>query len=228
MSWLDGKRGYDVAEKIEKQKEEQKASYVPRFWLKEGTTTQVIFLDDNPPVFPEHQLKINGDWKNWFTCSTVIGENCSHCQADDKPAVTGFYTIVDCTRWEDKKKNVHVNEKKILAAKMTTLKKLKRASQKAKARGLANGLVGCKFEVCRTSQEAPNTGDDWEFIEQVPEEVLRSIVAKGDIEPYDYDKLLKPKSLETMAEAIAKNEKDRVPIGKEEAEAVFKDNDIEF
>lgn len=217
--WL--KRGYEIADKREKEIEERRKNTVRRFWLKPEGTTKIVFLDDNPPIIDEHQVKIDGDWKHWFTCNSVIGAECPHCKAGNKPSVTGFYTILDMSEWTDSKGNVHRNERQLFSVKLKTLKKLKRASAKQRAKGF-DGLVGCVFEVYRTDSDAPNTGDDYEFIERLTEEELKDLVGKnGTIEPFDYAQILAPKTEEEMNKAL-----------KESAETTSEeygdDDDIDF
>ena len=55
MSWL--KRGYDELEKREAQIQDRRDNTAYRFWIPAGTTTKIIFLDDDPPIVDEHQIK---------------------------------------------------------------------------------------------------------------------------------------------------------------------------
>ena len=76
---LDRSKGYDVFEEKERAAEEKQKSYVNRFWLPGDSNAKIVFLDDNPPIIEEHQLQIDGDWKNWFTCLRMVGEVCPIC-----------------------------------------------------------------------------------------------------------------------------------------------------
>ena len=82
-----------VDDELHRQKvlsEERAKNYVNRLWLPAGGETEVTFVDEEkhpggyplPFVFQEHQLKLNGNWRNWFTC---IGKGCPLCESGDKP-----------------------------------------------------------------------------------------------------------------------------------------------
>lgn len=187
-------RGYDDVDKIaEKEAERRNGDRVFRFWMPTGTTTRIVFLDDVPPIYEEHQLQINGDWKNWFTCLKQFGKPCPHCEASSYAYTAGAYTIIDGTEWKDKQGNVHKNEKKLFVAKIDTLKKLKQISAK---RG---GLRGCVFEVSRTGDKSPGTGDMFDFEKKLTEEELVAMFGKKDpkgAQGYNYDEILAPKDAE--------------------------------
>lgn len=193
-------RGYDDVEKIAKAEEERRnTDRLYRFWMPTGTTTRIVFLDDQPPIFEEHQLQIGGDWKNWFTCLKQFGKTCPHCEAKSYAYTAGAYTIIDGTEWTDKKGNKHVNEKKLFIAKIDTLKKLKQMSAK---RG---GLRGCVFEVSRTGDKSPGTGDMFDFEKKMTEEELLAAFGgkeKKGHEPADYDTIFAPKDAEETKGAM--------------------------
>ena len=192
------KRGYDDLDRIEKEIQERRnTNTVYRFWLPPSKTTRIVFLDDNPPIYEEHQLKIKGDWRNWFTCGTPLGMPCECCERGDRPYTAGAYTIIDGTEWTDKKGNVHKNERKLFVAKFETLKKLKQISVK---RG---GLRGCVFEVTRTSDTSPSTGDMFDFEKKLTEEELQKLF-KENAEPYNYDEILAPKSPSDLGKELDK------------------------
>jgi hypothetical protein len=54
-----------------------------RFWMPPGSEKVLIFLDDEPFVFWEHNLKLNGSWRNWFTCLAPMGMECPLCKLAD-------------------------------------------------------------------------------------------------------------------------------------------------
>jgi hypothetical protein len=200
-------RGYDDLEQIEKEIEAKRSSNkVHRFWMPVGKTTRIVFLDDKPPVYEEHNPQINGSWKHWFTCNKMFGEPCSHCEAGTYAYTAGAYTIIDGTEWVDKKGKTHKNEKKLFVAKIDTLKKLKQISAK---RG---GLRGCVFEVSRTGDKSPGTGDMFDFEKKLSEEELKKLFGGQDgkgHEPYNYDEVLAPKDAEetnTQMNDEAKNQ----------------------
>jgi len=200
-SFLDSRRGYDHFEKVEKEAEDRIASFVNRFWLPPEKGTKIVFLDDNPPIIEEHQLRIDGNWRNWISCLSIVGQPCPLCESGDKPYTAGFYTVIDTTEWTDRKGIVHKNEVKLYCVKFQTLKKLKRASAKQSERG-KNGLVGAMFEVYRGDSKAPSTGDEFEYLETLSDVDIRALNPKAAI--LDYEAILKPKSPDEIRRILGK------------------------
>ena len=194
---LDRSRGYDVFEEKERAVEEKQKSYVNRFWLPADSTAKIVFLDDNPPIIEEHQLQIDGDWKNWFTCLRMVGEVCPICEnLDNKAYTVGFYTILDMSEWVDKSGKTHMNELKLFPAKFKTLQVLKRLSAK---RG---SLEGCVFEVYRSTSDAPNTGDVFDFEEKLTKEDILAL--NPDAKPFNYAEILQPKEVGEIMNKLKK------------------------
>lgn len=205
MSFLEGRMGYEYYDKKEKEVEERRKSNVFRFWLPPEAETRIIFLDDNPAVIDEHQVKINGDWRNWISCLSMVDEPCPVCEGGDNPSLVAYYTIVDMTEWTDKKGNIHKNEIKLFGAKMETMKKLKRASNKLREMGKP-GLSGAMFEVYRTGSDAANTGNDFTYIETLSIEEIKDL--NPDAEVIDYAEVLKPLSVDEARRVLGKVAKD--------------------
>lgn len=195
---INKKRGYDEFAKKEEEFEERRKSFVNRFWLPPEGNTKIIFLDDDPPIIEEHQLKIGGDWRNWLTCLRLIGEACPICDVlEDNPYTVGFYTVIDTAVWTDKKGNEHRNEKKLFPAKFKALQMLRRLSEK---RG---SLVGCCFDVYRSSKDAFNTGDVFDFEGKLDMEQIKKL--NEEIEPFDYAEVLAPKTPAEIKKLLQKN-----------------------
>lgn len=133
----------------------------PRFWIKAGTKTQIVFIDDEPACIHEHSPKINGSWKNWFTClkdSNPEDAACCEILGFDTRHYVGYFTIIDCTEWKDQKGNVHNFEIKLLPAKLKSLKLLQ-----SKKEDRDNRLAGRVYRVSRTDGNAPGIGNDYEY-----------------------------------------------------------------
>ena len=198
LKLLQEQRGYDAFAKKEEEYEERQRSFVNRFWLPPEKSAKIVFLDDDPVFLDEHQVKINGRWNNFFTCLRQLGQNCPLCdELNNRPATTGFYTIIDTTEWTDSRGNKHVNEKKLFAPKFKTLQMLKRLSKK---RG---GLQGCVFDVYRTSADAYNVGDVFDYEGKLDEEQLKKL--NKDITPFDYAEILKPLSAGELLRILKRN-----------------------
>jgi len=182
-----------VAAELARQKharEEAAKDRVYRFWLPAEAKTLITFVDEFkhpegyplPFVFMEHQLQLNGNWKNWFTC---IGEGCPLCANDNRPSLVAAYTIIDHTEWKSKKTGeVHKDELKLFMAKPAIKKLLLNSVQKRGA------LRGWRVEVLRNTAESQNTGDSFDFEERTE--------IGDDIQPYDYLKLFEPKPIEEL------------------------------
>lgn len=140
-----------------------------RVWIPPGGSQEWVFITDTPFCFHEHNPKIGGNFKNWLTCLKNVSEDgvpCCEILGDKSRYYTGYFTVVDLSKWTDKKGNVHQYEVKLVGAKLKTLKKLER---KKKDRGT---LIGSIFKVTREDDKSPNVGDDFEFVREASLEKL--------------------------------------------------------
>lgn len=187
--WVAGKGQKNLEEDAAKN---AKATFGPdRFWLKPESSTQIVFVDDEPIRFYEHQVPIYNpklrrlDYRNWTTCP---GEGCEVCAAGDETDYVAAWTIVDRTEYTIKNgpnAGKKVKDKvKLLVAKSTVMTKLARRSERARKKGHP-GLKGLCFEVTRTTDKSPNTGDDFELIGKATK------VIEG-VEPFDYYDIFAP------------------------------------
>ena len=199
--WYTG--GYDEKEEVK-----QGSNRVYRFYLpkpsKRKVTTEITIVDGAtlelagsdgknrkiaaPFMVREHQFRIDGDWKNWFTCISRGGD-CAPCQKGNGSYQIAVYTIIDHTEWEDRSGNLHKDEVKLLCVKTSTT--TFRALEKRAKRAKKNGLRGVKFEVERSSDRSVNVGDLYEYVDTVdlPE----------DLKPFNYLELFAPKTSEELA-----------------------------
>lgn len=155
QSWYN--TGYDG---VDREKERIARSQGPnRFWMKEGTRKELVFIDDEPFSIYEHNPKINGRWNNQFTCLRDVTDMAVCCEklGSKDRAFVGFYTVVDITAITDEKNRKYQYEVKLFPAKLKTLSLLRRKKQD---RG---SLIGCMFNVHRDGREDPNCGSEFEF-----------------------------------------------------------------
>lgn len=181
-SWVAG-RGYaGVDDRIA----ENTATFGPRrFWLKPHSSQQVIFLDDDPIQFKEHQVCIDGSWQHWATCPD--DGTCPLCDIGDKPRFVGVWTVIDRAEYKDKKGQVHKDEVRLFVATPKVIAKLQRRSDKLKNdKGKADGLVGLVFDVTRGDEKSPSTGDDFELVGKAKPELM------AGKEVPSYEDLFKP------------------------------------
>jgi hypothetical protein len=209
MSFI--KRGYEAFEQKEQEFAERMAEAGKpwRFWMKPGAETNIVFLDDNPPIIEEHQLKIDGKWQNWFTClrAPELGGKCPLCASGDKPYTVGFYTILDRTKFTRKDKSTGQDQIRVLGVKFKSLKALKKYSVKL------GGLAGQEFNVERSnSGQSASTGDVLVPQGQLTESQLLDLINKQRKTPVEsldavlinWEEYLAPQSAEDLAKLVGK------------------------
>jgi len=235
MSWFS--QGFGGVKKEEKRRA-QAANRVSRWWMpkpepNKPSEAEIIFLDDEPFCFYEHNPKltreINGQmktgWKdNWFTCVEGVFKDdpgCAMCRNGIGKYYVGLLTILDCSEfeWEGK---IYKNTRKLFAAKFKTLKYLK-----AKKRRM-DGLAGKRFLVSRSDGDAPSVGNDFEFIreEEMIKDEKTGLYVLADKQywwkdkkeqqehppmPFDYQKVAAPLSNEDLQTILAGGTPDSDP-----------------
>lgn len=175
--------------KAEERKKAASSGKAFRFYIPEGASTSITFLDgdlnDNildVPFLYEHNVNMNGHWRNWFIC-TQDSEPCPICEGGGRNYYAGFLSVIDHSEWKDKQGVLHRDEVKMFVAKRDTLKQLLKLSAK---RG---GLRGCRFDVSRTGDKSPSVGNMFDFTEKYSEAQLKQMFgdkAKG----IDFDTVL--------------------------------------
>jgi hypothetical protein len=105
---------------------------------------------------------MNGSWQNWMTCLQGVldkGESIPCCEilGIKTRYYVGYYTVVDCSEYVDKKGNKHQFELKLLGAKLDSIKRLKKIKENHGA------LVGKIFRLSRVGAKAPSIGDMCDF-----------------------------------------------------------------
>lgn len=137
-----------------------------------GESVRKRYARNTQSCIHEHNPKMNGHWRNWMTCLKGIYDEavcCSVLGANTRYYV-GYFTVVDCSEWTDKKGNKYQYEIKLLGAKLKTLKKLRR---KRDDRG---SLIGCLFHTYREDSQSPSVGDEFEFKREADMEKLYDLV----------------------------------------------------
>ena len=158
--WFDtGYEGLDKADK-EYEKRAPDDNELRRVWLKPGQEIELVFETDEPACLWEHQLNMDGHWRNWFTCRRDMEDGCHICDHEnDNPAYIGAYVARDMTGWKNKKGELRgVGRRVLYVGKRKTLKQLKSLKEKREARGL-RGLKGVRFSITRSDSSSPNCGD---------------------------------------------------------------------
>lgn len=204
--WMKrGKAAGDMLAKADAEYElrKQDSQRAWRFRLKVGEEASITFLDGtiidessnegdiagmlDCPTFLEHEVELGGRYQP-FVCTEQFesGEPCPICRTGSKPYIVALFTVIDHRSFTSNKGKVYENEKRILAARSETLKKLLR-----KARKLEGSLVLCTFEVSRSGDKTPRVGDEFEFVRRwTKEEFVEAFPSLGQdgYGPLDYGK----------------------------------------
>lgn len=171
-SWFES--GYAGAEREAEKRELGNAP--SRFWLKPKANRQVVFVDDAPFCFWEHQWKNENDRPEWTTCTIKIHNECPSCGAKgvQKAEYSGHLTAIDITGYKARDGNERKYELIEFCPKTVVMNKLKAKKDRK------GSLIGVLCTVDRTNEHAPNTGDDFEFDRDVKmEELYKVVTYKG-------------------------------------------------
>ena len=166
--------GYDGVDKEEAVKEQRALDRIAprRVWMPVDTTKQYVFLDDEPFTIFEHQFRRNGNWRNWRTCLQGIEDEVPCCDVlgSRSRSFVGYYTVISCTPWTDKKGNAHQYELQLLPAKLELMKKLRRKKEQKGA------LVGKMYNASRDSDKGSSAGTEWEFERDVDLDKMFNVI----------------------------------------------------
>jgi len=153
-----GAPGWDAVRK--------QASAVPRtgrFFIKDGETKKIQFLENEPFCIYQHTLQVDGKWQS-FTCLQGSGEECPLCEKGTPARFVGLFTVIDHSE-EDKRWKY-----KVFTQGIRVLKQLERLAAKPK------GMNGYIFEISRTGngvdtsynfdtyEERPLTAEDKKMV----------------------------------------------------------------
>jgi len=165
------KTGYEEVQKYSEELDRKQAearskrSFIPNLILRDGESTVIRFLTDEPVTFREHYLP-NAQGRKFYTCLAGVEENgeaveCPFCSAGNKPSFRGAYLVIDrgTDTWVDKDGKQHTaqNQIKIFKHGIKVLKVLDKIRSKRE-------LTEWDIEVSRTGS---GTDTSYNFI---PEE----------------------------------------------------------
>lgn len=203
MSWY--KEGAEGVEAVKEDDEQRKALFdAPRrFWLKPDTSTKVCFLDTKGFFYKEHQFYRDGHWRNWETCiSDISEEDCPPCEAGHKYSYNCAFSIIDLTKYTDKKGNKVTASKKLLILKAGARNKVLKQKERRD-----NDLAHCVFDVTRFTKKECSTGEDFEFLKRATADELKELCPAGEnpdewLTPFNYLEMFQPKSAEELRKLV--------------------------
>lgn len=191
-----------------KRRKEERENEIRRFFVKRGTERRVTFLDGDLDsngelelvAYMEHNLMMNGHWRNFFPCPGNDEEPCPICEERKLPAHVAVFTVIDHTKYKDREGKEHKDQKMLLVAKRKTQQILEAIAVK---RG---GLAGITFDIMRVDEDqSPAVGTMFDFIDK---EKVKRVIKKYGIEPYDYDEIITFKSHDDLRkEGFGKEDK---------------------
>lgn len=170
-SWMkSGKEANKMMQQEEEQAQKafEDANKMRRFYLPPNADTQITFLDGkldedgvlDAPRFLEHNVFMNGNWRNWFIC-TKEDEPCPICEGGNDPKMVAVFTVIDHSSWTSPKTGkTYENQRKLFVCKRNTFKILQKKAEKQ------GGLAGCTFDVARTGEKDASVGNDFDFVEK--------------------------------------------------------------
>jgi len=201
-SWFSrGNAGFERKHQQDEFARMRKEKGAPRFYLKstpgehaegEGKSNEarVVFLDDPGFWVHEHNLKIDGKWGNFFTCTKDF-QPCDICaQMNDKSIYTCYFTVIDTRKFTRKDGTVSKNRKVLYPAKGAAIDVIENIKKK---HGNLRGLI---FDIKRTSDRDPNCGRDFDIVMKDGRvariDPLKKFPENDLSVPYDYMTVLAP------------------------------------
>jgi len=195
-----------------------------RFWIPKGEERRIIFLTEGNQAkrIWEHQVRLNGDWRNWVSSLTWFGHKDDPLK--DFSEETGMFrrynayafTIIDTQEFTDRSGQKRKNVKKLLLAKRDTAEILKRMY--LKRLDADTGLRGAMFDVYRTnSDKSASVGEQFEFVKMV------DLSAFEDTDEFDLSEIFFPEP-DRVKEIVSQLRREN---GIAESETEESDEDVE-
>lgn len=197
---------------VQEQMDRREKMMVRRVWVPVGKSINAVFLDDDPVRFEEYRI-----WKGQrpdFVTKPEAGNKDHFLAAGMKSDVRYAYTVIDCSKWTDKKGKEHGPEKKLLVVSPDVAKLLR--DKKASWGGIKNKAVVIR----RKGEKDSASGSDFELMMKNGQVVAVNMKAFKDVEPFHYEKILAPPSADESIRLLA-----LVSKAKQNNEAISVDGD---
>ena len=196
------KKGKDARKEAravdDQRKRQQEENKVFRYYVKRGTERRITFLDGDLDedgelsmvMYYEHNLYMNGNWRNFFVCTGNESEPCPICEEGKLPANVAVFTIIDHTEYTDRKGETHKDQVMLLVAKRQSQQLLEYQAAK---RG---GLAGVTFDVARMDEDqSPAVGTSFDFVEK---NEIEKVLKKYKAEVIDYEDVINYRTPEEL------------------------------
>lgn len=154
-----GQKGLDEA------KQRRESSQRPsRIWIPKGKSKELIFLDDESFNVWEYNWKTDmRGWRNWATMPEDADVNALFIQRGLRAGFTAFYTVINCTEYEDNQGRKHNFVLQLLPAKEKTAAIIEELKET-----LDGGLKGKLFKAKRFEDgRTLSAGDMYTFVREV-------------------------------------------------------------
>lgn len=155
-----------------------------RLWMKAGTKSRIMFLDDDPTTGWEHSYKWDGHFNNFEPCvvRNAMGPECPMCtayvdnQKDSQkkryPYYIGLLTAISLSPDFGKNGLEYNFQRKIFAAKMGGKDKPGVLVKTRKLREKHGRLRGLVFDVERPGAKTEACGSEFDLVEKIdPSEI---------------------------------------------------------
>lgn len=184
-------------------REEQRENDVFRFYLKPEQERTITFLDGgldsdgdlDTICYYEHTINNPAQKYPKYVCinSPSTGETCPVCESGNSPYFATVFTVLTHEKWFSKKENREFEGSvQLFVAKSGVAEKLRKKAKKI------GGLVGATFEVSRSSKDAFNVGDDFDYVQKNTLEELQEAFPDCKVLPLNYDDVIKVHSREEL------------------------------
>lgn len=175
MSWM--KTGYNAMDNA--YEHVPKSRGPRRVWMPPEHTTRVLFLEDDPTCYWEHQFFYNQTFKNWEPCKKNNGIDekggpvCPICESikvmskPSYPSFIGLHSVIVMTPFFTKKDNVEINfTRQIYASKMGSKEKPGILQKLYRLKAKHGRMKGLCFDIYRSGAKTESCGDEFEIVSE--------------------------------------------------------------
>lgn len=173
----------------------------------------VVTLDDGDMDYAVNlhsRFQYNGSWSNYAVCTKRSEKGCPLCDVLEKPSQWFLCgSLLDRSEWAvpsgKNKGKIYKDKRRLLLITASQVDSMEMIGKKIKS------WRGADFDVGRSSDnKSPRIGSSWFFNGRITEDEMKEAFAEAAneagvpveeyIKPFDYTKILAPKSYEELLE----------------------------